>query len=164
MPAIEPKFRDPIYAGVAAATGIAIPGLFVPALDMAGVGVAWTAMVAGIADKAGLDLTPAAAAKLVAAGVAAVSGYIFGSKLLTWAATPLILAFPVAGVPAAIAVNATLNGLFTLRLGMTCASKFSRPDFDASDVLELAMSISTFLVKIPTREELALVREIVAAW
>ncbi|MEU0991452.1 hypothetical protein [Streptomyces sp. NPDC005953] len=119
-------------------------------------------MVGAIADKAGLDLTPAAIAKLVAAGVTAVSGYVLGSKILTWAATPLILAFPVAGVPAAIAVNATLNGLFTLRLGLACASKFSRPDFDTSDVLDLALGIGGFLIKMPTSAELSLVRELLS--
>ncbi|MFE3696138.1 hypothetical protein ACFXPB_36775 [Streptomyces sp. NPDC059129] len=129
---------------------------------MAGVGATWTVMVGAIADKAGLDLTPAAIAKLVAAGVTAVSGYVLGSKILTWAATPLILAFPVAGVPAAIAVNATLNGLFTLRLGLACASKFSRPDFDTSDVLDLALGIGGFLIKMPTSAELSLVRELLS--
>lgn len=130
---------------------------------MAGVGATWTVMIGAIADKAGLELTPAATAKLVAAGVTAVSGYVIGSKILTWVAAPLILAFPVAGIPAAIAVNATLNGLFTLRLGLACATKFSRPDFDTSDVIDLAVSIGGFLVKVPNAEELALVRELLAA-
>ncbi|MEU6445098.1 hypothetical protein, partial [Streptomyces sp. NPDC047046] len=95
MPAIEVKYKEVISNGVIVASGIAVPGLFVPALDMAGVGATWTVMAGAIAHIAELELTPAVTAKLVSAAVSAVSGYVLGSKILTWAATPLILAFPV---------------------------------------------------------------------
>ncbi|WP_141746898.1 hypothetical protein [Streptomyces agglomeratus] len=162
MSLIDSKYQDAIGAGVIAASGIAIPGLFVPTLDMAGVGATWAVMIGAIAKKAGHDLSLTVTAKLAAAGVSAVSGYVLGSKLLTWAAAPLILAFPVAGVPAAVAVNATLNGLFTLRLGVACANKFSRPNFHAMDAMEFALDISGFLIKMPKKEELVLVKDLLA--
>lgn len=55
------------------------------------------------------------------------------------------------------------SGLFTLRRGPACATRFSRPDYDTSDVIDLAVGIGGFLIKVPTAEELALVHELLAA-
>lgn len=165
MGRLEEKYYGTVGTAVAAAAGIAVPGLFVPALDMAGVGATWTVMIGSIADKSGQHVSPTSVAKVAAASVSAVSAYMLGSKILTWAATPLILAFPVAGVPAAVAVNAMLNGLFTLRLGIAAASKFSRPDFNALDILEVAASIASVLVKLlPSTKEIQLVKEMLKAF
>lgn len=76
----------------------------------------------------------------------------------------MILTFPVAGVPAAVAVNTMLNGLFTLRLGIATASKFSRPDFNTLDILDVAASIASALVKLPSTEEIKLVKAILEAF
>ncbi|MGH8603050.1 MAG: hypothetical protein ACREXR_09860 [Gammaproteobacteria bacterium] len=164
MGLIEEKYYGTVGTAVAAATGIAVPGIFVPTLDMAGVGATWTVMIGSIADKSGQHISPASVAKVVAAAVSAVSAYMLGSKILTWAAAPLILAFPFAGVPAAVAVNAMLNGLFTLKLGITTAKQFSRPDFNSLDILNVAETIAGALVKLPSTEEIKLVKKMLEAF
>jgi hypothetical protein len=159
MVLIEEKYYDTVSVAVAAAAGIGAPGLLIPGLDMAGVGTTWTVMILGIAKISGHELNAASAAKIATAAIGAVSGYMLGSKILTWAAAPLILTFPVAGVPAAILVNATLNGLFTLKLGCAAAKQLSRPEFNALDIMDLATSIASLLTPVPSSRELQLVRE-----
>lgn len=163
MTFVDKRYEDIIFGSVAVAAGVGVGGIFVPTLDMAGIGVTWTAMVLAIADESDLELDGVAVAKLVTSAVGGVSAYVFGSKVLTWLATPLILAYPIAGIPAAIAVNATLNALFTLRLGAACASKFSRPDFKATDLLDVVADIVGLLLKMPKREEIKYVKAILAA-
>jgi uncharacterized protein (DUF697 family) len=163
MALIEEKYYRPVGTAVVAAAGLGVPGLFVPPLDMAGVGATWTGMVIAIAKKSGHEINTAAAGKIVAAAVGALGGYKLGSKLLTWAATPLLLTFPVAGVPAVVAANATLNALFTLKLGVATCKQFSRPGFGAKDTAELAVGIAGQLVPMPTRKEMGLVKELIRA-
>lgn len=159
MTVIDSRYREIVSRGVVAAAGIAIPGIFVPTLDLAGVGTIWTTMIVAIANKSGHEFNGTTVAKLVTSAVSAVSAYVIGSKILTWAATPLILAFPIAGVPAVTALNAALNGLFTLRLGMVCSRHFSRSEFTDQDALLLAAKIGTHLLGWPTHEEIQTVKE-----
>jgi hypothetical protein len=159
MSFVDEKYEGIIGGSVVTTAGIAVPGLFVPALDMAGVGATWTVMIGAIAEKSDREISPETVAKLVAAAVSAVSGYVLGSKILTWLAAPLIMAFPVAGVPAAVAVNAALNGLFTLRLGLACVSNFSRPDFNALDLANFIVSLAGLMAKWPSSEEIAFVQK-----
>jgi hypothetical protein len=162
VPSIDKKYHDPIRIAVIAAAGIGVPGIFVPALDMGGIGVIWTTMVGAILAKAGRQVSSATVAKIVAAAVSAVSGYVLGSKILTWLAAPLIVAFPVAGVPAVVALNSMLNGIFTLRLGLACARRFDDPSFTAADVLDLAADISSQLVGLPNGDEIQTIKDILA--
>jgi hypothetical protein len=161
MTIVDEKYQDSITIAVIAAAGLGVPGLFLPTLDMAGMGAIWTTLVLAIASTAGRSVDIATAGKLVTSAVGAVSAYIVGSKILTWAAAPLIFAFPLAGVPAVIAVNAMLNAIFTLRLGIACARRFSTPDFTAGDVLDLAADIAGYLIKLPSREEISFVRAVI---
>jgi hypothetical protein len=160
---IDERFRTPIAAGVVAASGLGVPGIFVPALDMGGIAVTWTTMLTAMAVRSGHPFSSKDITKLVVAAVSAVAGYKIGSKILTWAMVPFIVAFPVAGVPAAVVLNAGLNGLFTLRLGMACAGLFSRPDCTPQDALDFFKSIKSYLIKLPSREELALVKELLSS-
>ena len=165
MALIEEKYYRPVGTAVATAAGLGVPGVFVPPLDMAGVGATWTAMVVAIARKSGHEMDAAAAGKVVAAGVGALAGYKLGSKILTWTAAPLVVTFPIAGVPAVVVANATLNGLFTLKLGVATCNQFSRPGFRTMDVLNLARAIAMELVPMPTMAEIRLVKEMMqAAW
>ncbi len=59
---------------------------------------------------------------------------------------------------------AMLNGLFTLKLGIATARQFSRPDFDSLDILDVAATIAGALVKLPSAEEVKLVKEMLAAF
>ncbi len=95
--------------------------------------------------------------------MSAVASYKIGCKILTLAATPLILACPVAGVPAALALNVGLNGLFTLRLGLACTSLFSRPGCTPQDALDFVKTIKGHMVRLPSMDELRLVRELLTS-
>jgi hypothetical protein len=163
MISIDEKYYGTVATAVASAAGVGVVGLFMPALDMAGVGATWTGMVIAIAAKSGHDLNAAAAAKVVAATLSAVSGYALGSKILTWAATPLVLTFPVAGIPSVVAVNAALNGLFTLKLGVATINQFSRPNFNVMDGAQLAVAIVGQLHPIPSMDEVRLVKKMIAS-
>jgi hypothetical protein len=115
-------------------------------------------MVAEIADRSKHQANKAAIAKIVTAAVSAASGYALGSKVLSWAR---IAVFPCAGVPTAMAANAALNGLFTLKLGMATAKQFDRPDFDLLDVMNVAVIIAGgALTPIPSADELALIKSL----
>jgi hypothetical protein len=120
-------------------------------------------MVVAIARKSGHEMNTAAAGKIVIAALGALGGYKLGSKILTWAAAPLVLAFPIAGVPALMATNAALNGLFTLKLGVATCKQFSRPNFSGFDIANLARSIAVDLVPMPTMDEIRLLKELLRA-
>ncbi|SDH01787.1 protein of unknown function [Sinosporangium album] len=157
---LDPRYHDIVKRCMITAAGIGGAGVFLPVLDMAGIAAIWTGMVVSIANASGNPMSKATVGKVVSAAVSAVSGYYVGSKILTFLAAPLLIAFPVAGVPAVLAVNVMLNGLFTYRLGKTCAADFSRPDFTAEDLGRLVGRIARLLVKVPLPSEVAEVRRL----
>lgn len=157
---IETKYRGVIKTAALAAAGVGGPGLFLPALDTTAVAGIWTTMVLRIGEVSGRGITRASAAKVACAAVAACSAYLFGSKILTWAAMPLVAAFPLAGVPMATALNVVLNGLFTFRLGSACARNFERPDFSADELLEMSLSLTGVMISVPSVEELREVKDL----
>lgn len=159
MTMIKKKYEAPIRTGVAAASAIGPAGIIFPGFDMAGIGVVWTTMLGAIANKSDHAVDGAAIAKIAAAGVRAASGYALGSKVLSWS---VMLLVPVGGIPAAMAANAALNGLFTLKLGATTAKQFDRPNFNGLDAVKLAGSIVHAIHPIPTGEELALLKSMLA--
>ncbi len=161
--AIDERFRAPIAAGVVAACSVGAPGFILPPLDVGGVAVTWTTMLTALAVRSGYSFSADVIAKLVVAAVSAVASYKIGCKILTLAATPLILACPVAGVPAALALNVGLNGLFTLRLGLACTSLFSRPGCTPQDALDFVKTIKGHMVRLPSMDELRLVRELLTS-
>ena len=63
--------------------------------------------------------------------------------------------------PALGATIASLNGLFTLKLGVATCNQFSRSGFGAMDVANLARAVAVELVPMPTLEELRLVKEMI---
>ncbi|MGW5158667.1 hypothetical protein ACWEPN_24595 [Nonomuraea wenchangensis] len=157
---LDHRYRDIVKKAMISAAGVGGAGIFLPVLDMAGIAAVWTVMVVAIADASGHPASRATVGKVVAAAVSGVSGYYVGSKVLTYLAAPLLVAFPVAGVPAVIAVNVMLNGLFTYRLGKVCAADFSRPNFTLEDLGDLALRIARLLIKIPMPGEIAEVRHL----
>jgi uncharacterized protein (DUF697 family) len=141
---------EQIRTAVLLAAGLGIPGLFHPGLDETGMGAIWLTMVTSIAKRSGAEISPATAGKFVTSALSSVAAYSLGSKILTWAALPVLAAFPVAGIPAAIGMNAALNALFTFRLGKECVKRFSDPRFTSSDVITLGR----LLVSIPSTSEI----------
>jgi len=152
--------RDPVRVAVAAAAGA--PGGAVPAVEVGGIGVIWAAMVAAIVARAHREPGAAAIDRLVVTAVGAVSGYVQGSRVLGWLAAPLIVAFPVPGVPAAVAVDAMLNGVFTLRLGLACTRRCHDPAAAHSDVLGRPAEIGSQLIGLPDTGEIQTIKEILA--
>ena len=53
--------------------------------------------------------SPARRSAKVRKALSSVAAYTLGSKILTWAALPLLAAFPLAGIPAVVALNSALN-------------------------------------------------------
>jgi len=143
-----------VRMAVRAAAGLGVPGIFHPGLDEAGMSAIWLAMVTTIAKNQGAELSPQTAAKLVAAAVASVSAYSMGSKVLTWALILILHMLPFAVVPAAVALNAALNALFTYKLGKTCIKRFSSPKLTPQEII----SIGAKIVMVPTLSEVSEIR------
>jgi uncharacterized protein (DUF697 family) len=118
----------------------------------------WLTMVTTIARRSGATLSPAAAGKFVTSALSGVMGYQLGSRILTWAVmSPLVIAFPVGGIPAAAAINAGLNALFTYRLGKECVRRFATANFTAADTRALGRA----LVGLPSVQEINDLRRLV---
>jgi hypothetical protein len=157
---IETKYRGIIKTAALAAAGVGGPGVFFPVLDTTAVAGIWTTMVLQIGEASGRGVTAATAAKVAGAAVAACSAYMLGTKVLTFAAMPLVAAFPLAGVPMVTGLNVILNGLFTFRLGRACAHNFERPDFSLDELLETSVNITAMMISVPSGGELRAVKEL----
>jgi hypothetical protein len=155
---LDPGTVSAIRKATIAAAGLGVPGLFHPGIDEAGMAAIWTGMVTAIARRSGATVSSAVVAKLVTSALSGVAAYTLGSKVLTWAALPLIAVFPVAGIPAVVALNSTLNALFTYRLGRECARRFSKPGFTARD----AVDVARHLLGLPTIAELGELRRMLS--
>ena len=153
---VDPGAVSAIRTATMAAAGLGVPGLFHPGLDQAGMATVWVTMVTTVARRCGADISRATVIKLVTSALSSVAAYTLGSKILTWAALPLLAAFPVAGIPAVVALNSTLNALFTYRLGRECVRRFGRPGFTARDMLD----VGRHLLGLPTVAELAELGEV----
>ena len=156
-------YPGPIRAAVIAAAGTGAPVVRVPDLDMQGVGVIWSVMIDGIAATAGHQICPACVAEITGTAVGAASDYAAGSRVLTWLAVPLAIAFPVTGVPARVAVKSMLGAIFTVRLAEECACHFAAPVFTRSHLLELTGRIRGRLARLPHGGEITLVKDLLAA-
>jgi uncharacterized protein (DUF697 family) len=147
-----------IRAATLAAAGLGIPGLLHPGIDEAGMAAIWLTMVTAIAKDCNAKISPATAGKMVTAAVSSVAAYTLGSKILTWAAMPVLIAFPVAGIPAAVALNSVLNAVFTYRLGKECVSRFSNPAFTSRDLID----IGRHLAALPNFTEISDIKRILS--
>jgi hypothetical protein len=146
-----PTAEAAVRTAVMAAAGLGVPGLFHPGLDESGMSAIWLTMVTTVAKRCGATVSSATAGKLVTSALSSVAAYTLGSKILTWAAMPLLASFPVAGIPAVVAMNSALNALFTHRLGRECIRRFSRPEFSGRDIADLGRH----LVALPSLTEIA---------
>jgi hypothetical protein len=156
-------FPGPVHDAVIAAAGTDGPVVRVPDLDMQGIGVIWSAMTDDIALAAGHQIGTACPAEIAGIAVSAASEYVGGSRVLTWIAVPLAIAFPVAGVPAAIAVRSMLSAIFTVRLADECDRHFAVPIFTAGRLPQLTCQIRGRIARLPHGEEITLVKELLSA-
>ncbi|HXL93672.1 MAG TPA: hypothetical protein VN969_32475 [Streptosporangiaceae bacterium] len=151
-----------IRAAVIAAAGTDGPVVRVPDFGMEGVGVIWGVMTGGIAITAGHWIGPACVAEITVTAVRAASDYAEGSRVLTWLAAPLAIAFPVTGVPAAVAAKSMLSAIFTLRLAEECVRHFAPPVFTPIHLLQLTGHIRGTIARLPRGEEITLVKTLLA--
>lgn len=95
----EEEYRGIVRKAVIAAAGVSMPGSFVVGVDIAGTAGVWATMIGAMAKKSGRDIDFDLISKVTGSAVSGVAGYYFASKILTYAALPLLAAFPIAGIP-----------------------------------------------------------------
>lgn len=148
--------EDAVRSAAFAAACLGVPGVFHPGIDEAGMGAIWLTMTTTVAKRCGASVSPATVAKFVTAALSSVAAYSIGSKMLTWGVMIVFSVIPAAGIPAAAAMNAGLNALFTCRLGGECIRRFSDPNYTSTDVIELGR----LMVSPPTWSEIRDIKRI----
>jgi hypothetical protein len=157
---VSEEHKGIVKKAVVSAAGVGLPGIVAPTLDTAGVASVWTIMVGALAKKSGHNVDAKLIAKLITGALASVASYQLGSKILTWLAVPLILTFPVAGIPAVVGLNGVLNAIFTYRLGVFLSEQLTRSDFTTRDFIGLSQRIGAIFLGVPTPREIADVKEL----
>ena len=97
------------------------------------------------------------ATKLGMAVLSGTAGYVVGSKL----AMKALHIIPGAGTLSAVGVTATLNGLFTLKLGRAIVNLFDKGEFDTQDYKAAGSSLIALVIALPTIDELRELVEVV---
>jgi hypothetical protein len=146
----------PIGTAIADAAGLSSPDWVLPAATMTGIGLIWVRMIrelAGLGDGR-LD---AAIAELVRAALGAVGASTSARKTASLMAAQLAVAFPFPEVPAAIAVEAMLNGVRTLRVGTVCVTRPPSGGVTAVHLLRLTAELVPLLPMLPSPPEISLV-------
>jgi hypothetical protein len=136
------------YAGMAAAIGV--PGAVSFGLDILALGGLWGTMLYDISTTTGHSRDKNFYVKIGGSVATSLAAYIAGSKILV----TLLNAIPGAGTGAAIALNSTLNGLYTWRLGQAFLQLFDKPDINWDDVETVAEILLQALTPKPTKAEL----------
>ncbi|MGW4056960.1 hypothetical protein ACWEGE_01705 [Amycolatopsis sp. NPDC004747] len=152
------KAERAIRMAAHAAAALGVPGLFHPGLDEAGMAAIWGPMVTTVARHCGAKLSAATAGKFVTMALSSVATFSVTSKVLSWGIMALLLTMPAVAVPAAAALNASLNALFTVRLGGECIRRFSDPRFNGDDLRRLGR----LLVTVPSWSELGEIKRLLA--
>lgn len=112
------RVKEKISNTSLACAAAAVPGAFVPGIDIAAVGGLWTSMMLTIAGEHGIsfDDSPEAFIGSIAAGIGA---YWTGSRIITKGLS-IAIGFLTAGIGfaiAAVASNVALNAYFSWSLG-----------------------------------------------
>lgn len=130
----------------------AVPGAFVPGIDIAAVGGFWVYMMTKIADEHYVSFSeePIKFAGTIAAGVGA---YWTGSKIFTWAIGGILAIFTF-GLGAILipASNAILNAYFTWSVGRRMDAIFAANSGEEAGY-EIARQIVKAVCHIPSKNE-----------
>lgn len=132
----------------------AVPGAFVPGLDMAVVGSFWLYMMTEIANEHNItfDEEPIKFIGTVAAGVGA---YWTGSRIINRVLMGILLIFaPFAFVIAAPLLNVFLNAFFTWSVGRRMNDIFAAND-NSKAGKEIAYQIVRAVCHLPSRSEIS---------
>jgi uncharacterized protein (DUF697 family) len=118
--------KEIINQHVVMAAGAAVPGTFIPASDLPVLIGIWATMITRIGMDCGYSFTYEHILKQLTAATAGVGFYFAGGKLFG----SLLHLIPGIGTIAYLAANATLNAIFTNRLGKLTSDLFNEPGFD----------------------------------
>ena len=132
----------------------AVPGAFVPGIDILAVGGFWVYMMNEIADEhyVTFDEEPMKFAGTIAAGVGA---YWTGSKFFTWGIAAILLPFTGPLVVLAVPItNVILNAYFTWSVGRKMDKIFSSNSGEEAGY-EIAKQVIKAVCHIPSRGEFA---------
>ncbi|MCM0591360.1 MAG: hypothetical protein ACFKPT_25535 [Gloeotrichia echinulata GP01] len=149
------KHEEVIYTTAFSTAAMAIPGTFIPALDIGGIIGGWGTMLCIIAANSNRQLDKDTAMKVVTAIMAGAAGYLGGSKLFTFG---LQFILPGIGTVGAVGFNSLLNFLYTIRLGRFVALQMEKPEFDTGDWASIIPEITSVVFAMPS------VMEIREAW
>lgn len=132
----------------------AVPGAFMPGIDIAAVGGLWAYMMTKIAQEHNVTFRedPLKFAGTVAAGV---GGYWTGSKLFTWGIGAVLAFFTCgAGLLLIPVSNVLLNGYFTWTVGRRMDAIFAASS-DTEAGVEIGKQIVKAVCHLPSRSEMA---------
>ncbi|WP_020537947.1 hypothetical protein [Lewinella cohaerens] len=142
-----PNHQKSIIKGSSqAAAALAVPGLFVPVVDVAGIAGIWANMLIKVARNSGHELDFQFATKMATSVATGFGAYVAGSKILSYS----IMFIPGIGIFGAMGMNSALNYIFTFKLGKIASGLFERTSFDAADAADIAKMLLLPLLSIPT--------------
>jgi uncharacterized protein (DUF697 family) len=135
--------RDPQAVIVRTATGsaaaVGVPGVFVPDVPLL-TGI-WATMLVALAEEAGHEMNKEFAIKVGTGLVTGMGSMVAGVKTFSW----FIKWVPGIGTGSAMAINTSLNGFFTYRLGRAWAEMVDRPDFTMTDAVAIVGALLTLM-------------------
>lgn len=108
------------------AAGAAVPGTFIPASDLPVLIGIWATMITRIGADCGYSFTNEHILKQLTAATAGIGFYFGGGKLFG----ALLHLIPGVGTVTYLVINATLNAIFTNRLGKLTSELFNESGFD----------------------------------
>jgi hypothetical protein len=158
---LKEEYKDVVKKAVIGAAGVSVPGTLVPGVDMAGTATVWTTMIGAIAKKSGREIDVGVLAKMAGSAAAGVAGYYAASKFLTYAALPLLVVFPVAGIPAVAGLNSALNAILTYRLAKIASELISNPAVDEQAITTLGRDVAGYMKGIPTMREVGEIEKLI---
>lgn len=123
---VTTKQKEIIDQHVMMATGAAVPGTFIPASDLPVLLGIWAAMITRLGADYGYSFTEEHILKQLTAATAGVGFYFGGGKLFG----SLLHLIPGVGTVTYLVMNATLNAIFTNRLGKLSSELFNQPGLD----------------------------------
>jgi uncharacterized protein (DUF697 family) len=148
------KYTGIVNGAALAAGAIGVPGSVCPPLDMAATSAIWIKMTRDIAKASGHAVDGMFATKLIYSICAGSALYVCGSKVFN----AILHLIPGAGTVTAAGANATLNYVYTNRLGAKLVAQFDRPTLNKVSLMIMATKIATAVFEPVWAPELARAR------
>ncbi|NJM99763.1 MAG: hypothetical protein HC800_23830 [Phormidesmis sp. RL_2_1] len=144
------EYQETIFGhALTAATIGGTIGAIVPGSDTFGVSATWLSMIIQIANHADSETDKAIIQKFLITVVQGAGSYIIGTKVLQG-----LMMMTGIGIVGSAVLNASLNFLYTARLGIFVAELYDQPGFTSEHMMSTASSAIEIIFKVPTVEEL----------